>query len=101
MPGACCSAVGRRHPTLVCLCYLAPDASRQARRLLQRMRGRVGTMPACVLLWGIDGPAAGIASKLSGADAVVGSLSDATSALIRLLPAAAPPPAVVSETADA
>ena len=40
-------------PSVVCLCYLAPDAARQARRLLQRMRGRVGTMPACVLLWGI------------------------------------------------
>ena len=88
----------------VCLSYLDPGATRQARRLLLRVRARLGRgTPACVCLWGAAPEEAKRASGIIGADAVTGRLAEAVTATLGLLdgaegqrPAAMPPEAIAA-----
>ncbi len=70
----------------VCLSYLDPGAVRQARRLLLRVRARLGRgTPACVCLWGCSTEQAAKALSITGAGAVAGSIAEAADALLDLL----------------
>ena len=79
---------------VVCLSYLDAEAVRQARRLLLRVRARLGRdTPACVGLWGCSDAQAERAQAVTGAAAVTGSTKGAVAAVLRLLqarPEAAP-----------
>ena len=87
----------------VCLSYLDGGAVRQARRLLLRVRARLGRgIPACVCLWGIGAEEAKQAAGLINADAVTGRLGEAVTSTLGLLDgeaanrAAAPPEAIAA-----
>ena len=70
----------------VCLSYLDAEAVRQARRLLLRVRARLGrSTPACLALWGCSDAQAERALAVTGAGAVVGSATAAVEAVLRLL----------------
>ena len=81
---------------VVCLSYLDAEAVRQARRLLLRVRARLGrTTPACIGLWGCSVAQAERAQAVTGAAAVTGSTKGAVEAVLHLLqpqPEAAPVP---------
>ena len=58
-------------PAVLCLSYLTPDATRQARRLTLRLRARLGRKtPCCVGLWGLGPDATAQARAAAGVEAV-------------------------------
>jgi predicted PurR-regulated permease PerM len=70
----------------VCLSYLDAGAVRQARRLLLRLRARLGRgTPACVCLWGSSVEQAEQALAITGAAAVVGTTAAGVDAVVALL----------------
>jgi predicted PurR-regulated permease PerM len=74
------------HYDAVCLSYLDAGAARQARRLLLRVRARLGRgTPACVCLWGCSSEQAERVLAITGAGAVTGTTAVAVDAVLRLL----------------
>lgn len=70
----------------VCLSYCDAGASRQARRLLLRVRARLGRgTPACVCLWGTAPAGAKQAASVINADAVTGRLGEAVTSTLALV----------------
>ena len=88
----------------VCLSYLDAGAVRHARRLLLRVRARLGRgTPACVCLWGGGTDEVQQAAAAIGADAVVARLGEAVTRTVALAtgaetPAPATPPQAIAAT---
>jgi predicted PurR-regulated permease PerM len=70
----------------VCLSYLDAAAIRQARRLLLRLRARLGrATPALICFWGSSTEHAKQAATITGADAVAGTLGEAVKTTVAML----------------